>query len=65
MIRALKRAGFVFKRQSGSHQMYIHPDRPGNIVVVPFHNRDLKKGTLKSILRQAGLSVEELIDILT
>jgi predicted RNA binding protein YcfA (HicA-like mRNA interferase family) len=64
MIRALERAGFVFKRQSGSHRMYAHPDQPGNIVVVPVHTKDLKKGTLKSILRQANLTVDELLELL-
>jgi hypothetical protein len=37
--------------------------RPG-IVTVPFHRRDLKRGTLKSILDQAGLSTDEFIALL-
>lgn len=64
LIRALERSGFVFKRQTGSHRAYIHPDRPTKIVTVAYHNKDLKKRTLKSILRQAELSVEELIKLL-
>jgi predicted RNA binding protein YcfA (HicA-like mRNA interferase family) len=34
------------------------------IVTVPFHRKDLKRGTLKSILEQAGLSIEEFIRLL-
>ncbi|MHC4532007.1 MAG: type II toxin-antitoxin system HicA family toxin [Planctomycetota bacterium] len=64
LIRALKRAGFVFDHQTGSHRFYTHPDRPTKIVTVPYHNKDLKKGTLKSILRQAELTIEELLDLL-
>ncbi|MFQ5641180.1 MAG: type II toxin-antitoxin system HicA family toxin [bacterium] len=64
VIRALERGGFVFKRQTGSHRFYIHPDRPTRIVTIPYHNKDLKKGTFKSILRQAELSVVEFIKLL-
>jgi len=64
IIRALQQGGFVFKRQTGSHRSYIHPDRPGKVVTIAYHNKDLKKGTLKSILRQAELSVEEFIKLL-
>ena len=64
VIRALKRAGFVFKRQTGSHQTYIHPERPHKVVTVPYHATDLKKSTLKNILRQAEMRVDELIDLL-
>lgn len=64
LIRALRKAGFVFLHQTGSHRYYYHPDRPKKIVTVPFHNKDLKKGTLKSILRQAEMTVEELVSYL-
>ena len=36
----------------------------GLLVTIPFHNRDLKRGTLRSILRQAGITPEELSDLL-
>ena len=64
LIRALARGGFFFKHQTGSHRYYVHPDRPTKIVTIAYHNKDLKKGTLKSILRQAALSVEDLIKLL-
>ena len=60
LIRALRRAGFVLHHVRGSHHYFRHPDRPGILVTVPFHNRDLKRGTLRAILRQAGLSADDL-----
>jgi predicted RNA binding protein YcfA (HicA-like mRNA interferase family) len=55
--KALERAGFVKVSQKGSHVKLKHAD--GRIVIVPMHH-ELKKGTLKSVLRQAKLTVEEL-----
>ena len=63
VIRALNRAGFILDHSTGSHRFFRHPTRAG-IVTVPFHRKDLKRGTLKSILEQAGLSTEELIQLL-
>lgn len=57
IINALKRMGFEVVRSSGSH---IHLRRINSFVTVPFHNRDLKIKTLKSIIQQAGISVDEL-----
>jgi predicted RNA binding protein YcfA (HicA-like mRNA interferase family) len=53
--RALERLGFVFKRQSGSHLILRRGNRA---CVVPMH-REINRGTLKGILEQAGVSVEE------
>lgn len=55
---ALKKAGFVADRQRGSHLYLWHPERAVG-AVVPMHARDVKRGTLKGILAQAGLSEEE------
>ena len=41
-----------------------HPDSPARTVPIPYHNVDLKKGTLNSILKLAGLTVEELNELL-
>jgi predicted RNA binding protein YcfA (HicA-like mRNA interferase family) len=60
LIRALGRAGFVLHHARGSHHYFRHPDKPGILVTVPYHNRDLKRGTLRAILRQADLTVDEL-----
>jgi len=62
-IRALKRAGFSADHISGSHYIMYHNDNTPPISI-PFHNRDLKLGTLKSILRQAKISVSEFLELL-
>ena len=46
--------GWILKSQEGSHRHYIHPTKPGK-VTIPFHNKDLSKGTENSIKKQAGL----------
>ena len=61
--RALFRAGFFLHHTRGSHRYYRHPARPA-LVTVPFHARDLKRGTLHGILKQAGLSAEEFTRLL-
>ena len=59
VVRALERVGFVDVRQSGSHHILRHPDGRGT--TVPVHaGLDLSKGTLRGILADVGLSVEEL-----
>jgi predicted RNA binding protein YcfA (HicA-like mRNA interferase family) len=60
--RALQRAGFVFRRQRGSH-MVLGRDEPPARVVVPDH-RQIRKGTLRQILQDADLTVEEFLDLL-
>jgi len=59
---ALERAGFVFRRQRGSH-MIMRRDDPYARVVVPDH-KELRPGTLRQILREADLTVEDLIALL-
>jgi predicted RNA binding protein YcfA (HicA-like mRNA interferase family) len=49
---------------SGSHKVLKHPDKPHLRVTVPYHNKDLKRGTLAAILAQAGLSPEEFVELL-
>jgi predicted RNA binding protein YcfA (HicA-like mRNA interferase family) len=53
LLRLLEKEGFVFVRQSGSHAIYRKPG-VGNIVV-PIHSRDIPKGTLSAILKDAGI----------
>jgi predicted RNA binding protein YcfA (HicA-like mRNA interferase family) len=64
LLRALKRGGFIIDRQEGSHISLIHPEHPELTVTVPYHNKDLKKGTLHRLLEQAGLTVQQLKDLL-
>ena len=53
VIKILTHEGFVFVRQKGSHRIYIKADRS---VTVPYHNQDLRKGTLLSIIKKSGLN---------
>jgi len=63
LVKALERAGFVVTRVSGSHHRLRHPD--GRATTVPVHSgRDVPKGTLRSVLGDAGLTVDELLKLL-
>lgn len=62
VIGVLKKRGFFLKRSDGSHHRYHHLD--GRKVTVAFHRRPIKKGTLKSILKQAEMTTEQLIELL-
>ena len=60
VLRKLKKAGFYEVRQRGSHLQL----RNGNLLVtLPMHSRDVPPGTLRSVLRQARLGVEEFLDL--
>jgi predicted RNA binding protein YcfA (HicA-like mRNA interferase family) len=60
-VQALQRAGFAPISARGSHQKLRHED--GRVVIVPLH-RELARGTLASILRQAGLDSDEFKGLL-
>lgn len=64
VIKALERAGFQLERVSGSHHHFKHPDNPTLFVSVPYHNKDLKTGTLAAIIKQTGMSVDEFRKLL-
>ena len=59
VAKLLVSKGFILHRTRGSHRIYVHPDS-GKTVVIPFHKKVLPKGTLLEILRQAGISRDEL-----
>lgn len=61
-VKALAQAGFYLKRQEGSH-MVLRRDDSFAQVVVPDH-KELDRGTLRAIIRQTGLSVDEFIKFL-
>jgi len=58
LIKSLEKCGFKTTRMSGSHARLVHQD--GRKATVPIHKRPLPKGTLKSILRQAKVSLSDL-----
>lgn len=59
VLKTLTKFGFVVKRQTGSHVRLIHPD--GRATTVALHNHNLPKGTLRAILRQSEISLEEFL----
>lgn len=61
VIKALERNGFYIHYITGSH--YILKKEKLR-VTIPYHNKNLKPGTLASIIKQAGLTVEEFVDLL-
>jgi predicted RNA binding protein YcfA (HicA-like mRNA interferase family) len=61
LVRALEKIGFVVKRRRGSH-IILRRDNPPARVVVPDH-KNLRIGTLRTILNTAGLTVEELLKL--
>ena len=64
VIRALKRARFYEYHTAGSHVQLRHPDNPKLRVTIPFHREDLAPKTLKSIIEQASLTVDEFLNLL-
>jgi len=63
IVAALQKVSFEVDHATGSRYILLHPD--GRRVVVPYHgNRDIKQAVLKSILKQAGLTVEEFKNFL-
>ena len=60
-VKALGKAGFVLKRQEGSH-MILRRMEPFAQVVIPDH-KQLDRGTLRAIIRHAGLSVDEFVKL--
>lgn len=60
VVKALERPGFAKRRQRGSH---VVMRRGGSVCVVPLH-REIDQGTLRGVLRQAGVTPEEFVDAL-
>ena len=63
VIKALRRAGLYVHHQKGSHVTLRKEEHPQVRVVVPIHHV-VKKGTLRSIIKDAGLTVGEFVELL-
>ncbi|MCX6678806.1 MAG: type II toxin-antitoxin system HicA family toxin [Methanothrix sp.] len=63
VIAVLEKKGFVLKKVTGSHYILAHPETKKR-VTVPFHSQDIARGTLLQILKDAGISREELQSLL-
>ncbi len=64
VIKALERAGFYVHHSSGSHRILKSANDPTLRVVIPYHTKDLKTGTLAAIIKQTGMSVDEFRKLL-
>ncbi|MBL7085460.1 MAG: type II toxin-antitoxin system HicA family toxin [Candidatus Omnitrophica bacterium] len=59
-IRKLRKAGFVFDRHAkGSHEIWYNPNTRRRTVIPNHPGKDIPKGTLRAIIQQAGLAIEE------
>jgi predicted RNA binding protein YcfA (HicA-like mRNA interferase family) len=63
IIRFLLSNGFLLDHVSGSHCIFYHPETRRR-AVVPKHHRDIPKGTLVSLLREAGFTREDILEFL-
>ena len=63
VVAALERCGFVLIRVVGSHYQLFN-DRTRRHTTVPYHNRDLPRGTVSAIIQQAGLTRDEFLKLL-
>jgi predicted RNA binding protein YcfA (HicA-like mRNA interferase family) len=61
-IKALQKIGYYQKRQEGSH-IILRKDNPFSQVVVPNH-KNIAKGTLRTIIKSANLTIDEFINLL-
>ena len=64
LLRALHRDGWEEIRQTGSHVQLRHPTKTGRVTVALHGQRTINPKTRTSALRQAGLTVDELQDLL-
>lgn len=60
LLKFLQKRGFYISRKSGSHMILHQKDDDKKHVTLPLHNKDIKPGTLSSILKQAGINKKEL-----
>ena len=64
LLRALQRAGWEVKRQGGGPLQLKHPSKPGRVTIAYHAGSTLKPKVLLSALEQAGLTVEEMRELL-
>ena len=55
IIRTVEQDGWIQVRQKGSHRQYHHPSKPGTVTVAGHPSEEVPPGTLKNIMRQAGI----------
>ena len=60
LLKFLQKRGFYIHHQVGSHITLKHESDTTKRVTIPLHNKDLKPGTLNSVMKQAGIDRAEL-----
>lgn len=63
VVKALRKIGYEFDHQRGSHMVLRQTESPHRRLTVPDH-AEIAKGTLRALLRQAGLTVNEFLALL-
>jgi len=63
LVRVAEQLGFVFRRQRGSHAIYVRQSDQAR-VVIPMHKGELKRKTLRGIIQDLKISVEEFANLL-
>ncbi len=63
LVRIAERLGFEFRRQSGSHAIYVRASDQAR-VVIPMHGGELKRKTLRAIIQDLRISVAEFRELL-
>ncbi|MBI4146841.1 type II toxin-antitoxin system HicA family toxin [Candidatus Woesearchaeota archaeon] len=63
LIKLFGKVGYEVDHQTGSHMILRHKDAPHRRLTIPNH-KELSKGTLRAIIRQAGLTREEFENLL-
>jgi predicted RNA binding protein YcfA (HicA-like mRNA interferase family) len=63
LVARLRKLGFRFYRQGkGSHELWVR-DSDGKVVPVPRHGKPIRKGTLRAIIREISISVDEFMKL--
>lgn len=62
VVRILKKIGFTETRKTGSHLILVNKESR-KIIPIPIHKKDMKRGLLISIVKQAGLGPEEFLKL--
>lgn len=63
LIKIIEKLGFQLDHSTGSHFIFYHPENRKR-AVIPFHKKDLPKGTIANILREAGINRKDLENLL-
>lgn len=63
VVKAFSKIGYEFDHQTGSHIILRHKDPPHRRLTIPNH-KEIAKGTLRAIIKEAGLTVDEFVKLL-